>query len=132
MLSLERLSKAALIDDYWQVFLLFGAAIQMIDDWQDLERDLAVGHYSYVTLGSEGILHSKRPGRIAKLLRSDKIRVRDTYATSKDMIGLARAILDRLDDRHLVRLVDVTELRVDSYFRRDLRLSKSESLLSVH
>ncbi len=37
MLSLERLGKASLIDAYWQVFLLFGAAIQMIDsasvDW---------------------------------------------------------------------------------------------------
>ena len=32
MLSLERLGKASLVDDYWEVFLLFGAAIQMIDD----------------------------------------------------------------------------------------------------
>lgn len=123
MLSLERLGKASLIDAYWQVFLLFGAAIQMIDDWQDLERDLAVGHYSYVTLGSEDILHSKRPARIAKLLRNDTKRIRDTYATSKDMIGLARVILDRLDDRYLVRLVDVTELRLDNYFQRDLKMT---------
>ena len=57
MLSLERLGKASLIDDYWEVFLLFGAAIQMIDDWTDLEKDLAVGHYSYVTLGFDK-LHS--------------------------------------------------------------------------
>jgi hypothetical protein len=123
MLSLERLGKAALIDAYWQVFLLFGAAIQMIDDWQDLERDLAVGHYSYVTLGSEDMLRSKKPAKIARLLREDKKRIRDTYATSKDMIGLARVILDRLDDRYLVRLVDVTELRLDNYFRRDLKMT---------
>jgi hypothetical protein len=123
MLSLERLGKASLIDAYWQVFLLFGAAIQMIDDWQDLERDLAVGHYSYVTLGSEDMLRSKKPAKIARLLREDKKRIRDTYATSKDMIGLARVILDRLDDRCLVRLVDVTELRLDNYFRRDLKIT---------
>ena len=123
MLSLERLGKASLIDAYWQVFLLFGAAIQMIDDWQDLERDLAVGHYSYVTLGSEDMLRSKKPAKIARLLREDKKRIRDTYATSKDMIGLARVILDRLDDRYLVRLVDVTELRLDNYFQRDLKMT---------
>jgi hypothetical protein len=45
MLSLERLGKASLIDQYWEVFLLFGAAIQMIDDWTDLEKDLTAGHY---------------------------------------------------------------------------------------
>jgi hypothetical protein len=123
MLSLERLGKASLIDAYWQVFLLFGAAIQMIDDWQDLERDIAVGHYSYVTLGSEDMLRSKKPGRIAKLLRQDRNRIRHTYATSRDMIGLARVILDGLDDRYLVRLVDVTELRLDNYFRRDLKMT---------
>jgi hypothetical protein len=39
------------------------------------------------------------------------------------MIGLARVILDRLDDRYLVRLVDVTELRLDNYFRRDLKMT---------
>ena len=43
MLSLERLGKASLIDQYWQVFLLFGAAIQMIDDWQDLNTISPLG-----------------------------------------------------------------------------------------
>jgi hypothetical protein len=40
------------------------------------------------------------------------------------MIGLARVILDRLGDRHLGRLVDVTELRVDNYFRRNLKMTR--------
>lgn len=123
MLSLEPLGKAALIDDYWEVFLLFGAAIQMIDDWKDLEGDLAVGHYSYVTLGYDGSLEPAVAARIAQALRGDGGRVRDTYNRSKEMIAQSRAILQRLDDTLLVRLVDVTEARVEAYFRKELRMA---------
>ena len=94
----------------------------MIDDWKDLEGDLAIGHYSYVTLGHESIIHSKDVAKTARLLRENQKRVRETYATSKDMIALSRIILDKLDDRFLVRLVDITELRLDNYFRRDLKM----------
>jgi hypothetical protein len=123
MLSLERLGKAALIDDYWEVFLLFGAAIQMIDDWQDLESDLAAGHYSYVTLGVDDLRELDDPQKTARLLREDKQRVRDTYAVSKDMLNQSRAILDKLHDRYLIRFVDVTELRLDTYFRKELKMA---------
>ena len=123
MLSLERLGRAAQIDDYWQVFLLFGAAIQMIDDWQDLEGDLAAGHFSYVTLGCEQQLDRRDPKKTARLLRADQSHLRDTYLCSKDMIAQSRSILARLDDHFLTRLVDVTELRLDNYFRKDLRNS---------
>ncbi|MGE5377653.1 MAG: hypothetical protein ACM3XO_21540 [Bacteroidota bacterium] len=122
MLSLERLGKAALIDKYWEVFLLFGAAIQMIDDWTDLEKDLAAGHYSYLTIGVEGIKKSKDSKRTARLLRTDPKRVQDTYQCSKDMIARARSLLKELNDPCLERLVDVTELRLDSYFRKELSL----------
>lgn len=127
MLSLERLGRAEQIEDYWRVFLLFGAAIQMIDDWQDLEGDLAQGHYSYVTLGTEtryDLKNAKRdPKKIAKLLRADVEHVRLTYQCSKDMIARARAILARLEDRFLGRLVDITELRLDTYFRKEFHIS---------
>jgi hypothetical protein len=123
MLSLERLGRAALIDDYWEVFLLFGAAIQMIDDWQDLEGDLAAGHFSFVTLGFEKILGSKDAKKTAKILREDKNHVRNTYNLSMEMIAKSRAILDRLDDRFLIRLVDVTELRLNKYFGTQLKIS---------
>lgn len=122
MLSLERLGKADLIDEYWEVFLLFGAAIQMIDDWQDLEGDLAIGHYSYLTLGYEDTLHSDDPAKTARLLRENKKQVSAAYDVSKDMIARSRILLDKLNDRFLVRLVDITELRLDNYFRRDLKI----------
>lgn len=122
MLSLERLGKASQIDDYWDVFLLFGAGIQMIDDWQDLEGDLAIGHYSYVTLGFENMLPSTDPAKTARLLRENKEHVRATYKVSKEMIAQSRIILYELQDRFLFRLVDVTELRLDNYFRRELKV----------
>ncbi|MBI4926924.1 MAG: hypothetical protein HY835_04105, partial [Anaerolineae bacterium] len=123
MLSLERLGRAGQIEDYWQVFLLFGAAIQMIDDWEDLEGDLAAGHYSYVTLGKEKLLDLKNPGKIAKLLRQDAEHARTTYRRGKEMIEQSRAILAALDDRYLTRLVDVTELRLENYFLKELKIA---------
>lgn len=122
MLSLERLGKAALIGDYWDVFLLFGAAIQMIDDWNDLEDDLANGHYSYVTLGYDKLHQINDPKATAQLLRDDKMRVRDTYSCSKEMITQSRDILKKLNDPYLVRLVDVTEARLDSFFHKTLKM----------
>jgi hypothetical protein len=124
MLSLERLGKASLIDEYWEVFLLFGAAIQMIDDWQDLEGDLSIGHYSYVTLGSENLYGLKDTKMIARMLQEDKKRVHNTYAVSKDMIQQSRVILDTLNDRFLGKLVDVTELRLDTYFQKELKMTR--------
>ena len=123
MLSLEKLGKAALIDDYWEVFLLFGAAIQLIDDWSDLEKDLASGHYSYVTLGATQALLNGEPKHTAGLLRSDQAKIRETYNCSKAMINQAREILQRLNDGYLTRLVDVTEARLDSYFRKELKMN---------
>lgn len=123
MLSLERLGKADLINDYWEVFLLFGAAIQMIDDWTDLEKDLATGHYSYLTIGFENINQIDGVKKTAELLRADKKRIRTTYDCSKEMIIEARTILKRLNDPYLVRLVDVTEARLDSFFRKDLKMA---------
>jgi hypothetical protein len=121
MLSLERLGKADRIDDYWDVFLLFGAAIQMIDDWSDLEKDLAAGHYSYLTLGFEHTYDLKNVKKSAQLFRADRSLIENTFWRSKEMLTEARAILARLQDPYLVRLVDVTELRLESYFRRELK-----------
>lgn len=123
MLSLERLGRSHLIDDYWRVFLLFGAAIQVIDDWMDLEDDLAQGHYSYVTLGSQLPPEASQARELARKLRQDTGRVRQTYERSKEMIAESRALLDRLGDPWLARLVDVTDLRLDTYFRKELGLA---------
>ena len=122
MLSLERLGKASLIEDYWEVFLLFGAAIQMIDDWNDLETDLVNGHFSYVTLGSDLMQLRNDPPKAALLLRHDRERIRNTNTCSKDMIAKSRVILKKLNDPYLVRLVDVTEVRLDSFFKKEFSI----------
>lgn len=124
MLSLERLGRAHLIEDYWRVFLLFGAVIQIIDDWTDLEKDIAIGHYSLMTLYTENV-HTAEPHKLAKQLRTDVKRIGETYRVSKEMVHESRAILDRLNDPFLARLVDVTELRLDTYFRKELKFTES-------
>lgn len=43
------------------------SAIQMIDDWGDLEDDLATGHYSFLTLGGDGGQQVKDPQKRAQL-----------------------------------------------------------------
>ncbi len=123
MLSLEQLGKSDLIEDYWEVFLLFGAAIQIIDDWQDLEGDLAIGHYSYLTLLPGKLPELRDPKKAARLLKEDKSRIQATYEVSQEMIVRARAILDKIEDQFLVRFVDITELRLKAYFKKDLRYS---------
>jgi hypothetical protein len=119
MLSLEQLGKASLIDEYWRVFLLFGAAIQIIDDWEDLEKDLSAGHFSYVTLGASSPPNSKDPVQYARILREDKALVRNTFLRGQEVIDQSRAILVALGDPYLTRLVDVTELRLKTYFRKE-------------
>ncbi len=59
----------------------------MIDDGNDLEKDLATGHYSYRTLGFKHIDKSSDPRKTAQLLREDKKRIYGTYAMSKEMIA---------------------------------------------
>lgn len=122
MLSLERLGKASMIESYWEVFMLFGATIQMIDDWEDLENDLSVGHFSYVTLGFENALERNDPRAVAKLLRADEHHVRQTLDCAKDMINRSRSILTRLNDSLLVKFVDVTEARLESFYRKKLHM----------
>ncbi len=122
MLSLDKLGRADTIDSYWRVFLLFGAAIQMIDDWQDLEGDLSAGHYSYLTLMTQTDWRGE-PRAAARMLRGEQHLVQATYDRSKEMIAEARQILTGLGDRHLYRMVDVTELRLEQYFRKELRLN---------
>jgi len=127
MLSLERLGKISLIENYWQVFLLFGAVIQMIDDWDDLEKDLAAGHYSYVTLDFKNIESTNDPLKTAQILRADTKRIHETYSLCKDMISKARSILAELKDPCLGRLVDVTEARMHKYFRKELKVVSEKS-----
>lgn len=122
MLCLEKLGKIDLVDDCWQVFLLFGAAIQVIDDWEDLEKDLQAGHYSYVTLGSETFDLANDPAILAGMFRGNMAHVRATYDRSQVMIDQSREILVRLDDPCLGRLVDITELRLKKYFRAEFGL----------
>lgn len=122
MLSLESLGKSELIEDYFDVFFLFGAVIQIIDDWKDLEDDLSIGHYSYVTLGFEKDLGKYSPRETARRLRGDAPHVRRIYERCKTMIADSQAILQRLNDPFLARIVTVTDLRLDSFFRKELKM----------
>jgi hypothetical protein len=122
MLCLEQMGRSSERDDYFEVFFLFGAVIQIIDDWKDLEEDLAVGHYSYVTLGFEKYLGGSDTRAIAKLIRGDGEHVRMVYGKCKEMMARSQKMLERLDDPFLARIVYITELRLDSYFRKELKM----------
>lgn len=122
MLSLDCLGRSDLIDDYFEVFFLFGAVIQIIDDWKDLEEDLEVGHYSYITLGYEDLIKSKKPHEMAKIIKNDEKHVSDIYTICKDMISKSQSILADINDPLLGRIVEVTEMRLDSFFKKDLKM----------
>jgi hypothetical protein len=44
------------------------------------------------------------------------------FTVSKDMLNQSRDVLIRLDDGYLVRFVEVTELRLENYFRKELKM----------
>ena len=75
-----------------------------------------------MTLGYKDIIFSSDVAQTEKFIREDHQYIQDTYAVSKEMIAQSRLILDRLNDRLLIRLVDITELRLDNYFHRDLKM----------
>ncbi len=62
------------------------------------------------------------PGKQPGCCGGTRERVRETYAVSKEMINQSRVILERLQDEYLVRFVDVTELRLENYFRKELKM----------
>jgi hypothetical protein len=125
MLSLETIDKTELVDSYFEVFMKFGAVIQIIDDLKDLEEDLAIGHYSYVTLKSdiESLQMKHSAGEIAKLLLNDQQRLIGLHKTCKTLISESNEILHKLNDKLLKRIVVVTDLRLDAFFRKELKVS---------
>lgn len=125
MLSLEQLGKSAFIDAYFEVFFLFGAVIQILDDLKDLEDDISMGHFSYITLDSDAVSSYKKgqkSNEIAKKLLEDKQRLNSIYDTCKKLISDSNIILNDLGDPFLARIVYVTELRLESFFKKDLKL----------
>jgi hypothetical protein len=127
MLSLEQLGKSSLIDAYFEVFFKISAVIQIIDDLKDLEDDLAIGHFSYVTLDSEAIQlfnKGRKPHEIAKLLLGDNQHIREIYGACKSLISEANAMLEDMKDPFLGRIVNITELRLDSFFRKELKMEQ--------
>ena len=121
MLCLQSLGRAEQIDAYYDVFMRFGAVIQILDDLKDLEDDIAIGHYSYVTIGSSVLeMHKKgkKPKEIAKSLLQDPDRMRWVHDACKRLIKESNDGLVKLCDPLLMRIVAVTELRLDAYFKR--------------
>ena len=126
MMSLETLGKAEHIDAYFEVFMKFGAVIQILDDLKDLEDDLIVGHYSFITLDTNAVeLHMKggNPREIAKSLKKDSERLLRILAVCKKLIAQSNEMLRVLNDPSLARIVAVTERRLDSFFKKEFKLS---------
>ena len=91
-----------------------------------MEKDLAIGHYSLVTLGLTDLPRAAaNPQSLAKILRADLSRISETHRLSQEMLTEARAILARLDEPFLGRLVEITALRLENYFRKELRFSQA-------
>lgn len=122
MLSLEKAGKIRFLEDYWNVFLSFGAAIQMIDDWEDLEEDVSNGHYSWLTLDYEKYYGCNNRGFLFETIRDDKELVRKTFDTCLDLLDDARRTCHSLGDLAIEKLVDVTEARVRSYYRSRFKI----------
>lgn len=125
MLSLDRLGKAQAIEAYFEVFFRFGAVIQILDDWKDLEEDLEVGHYALVTHGFERDLPPRRPRDLAQRIKQDERHVRAVYQVCKRLIERSQELLVQLDDSILGRIVTVTDRRLESFFHKELGMRET-------
>lgn len=120
MLCLSHLDKEHLIDKYLQIFINFGAAIQIIDDWKDLEIDLKVGHYSYVALGYEKYWKSKDLKKIINQMKVDKNHIAKTYFAGKNLIDKSMQIVEEINDPILTKMIEITSLKFSSFFKSEL------------
>ncbi len=86
-------------------------------------REDSCARLSWLKINSfENIQEVNDPKQAAQLLRADRKRIEETYTCSKEMIAQSRKILERLKDPCLLRFVDATEARLDTYFRKDLKV----------
>ena len=60
---------------------------------------------------------------MAKLLLNDKSHIHNIYDTCKCLVTKSKSILDDLNDPYLAKIEEVTELRLDSFFKKELGIS---------
>lgn len=118
LLCLVQAGRAGQADLYIEMFLLVGAVIQMMDDWEDLEADLAIGHYSIVTLGAGTPPQGKDFRKLARELRGDRAWAAKTFRDCEQMAARAEALLRSVDDEVMLRLVEVTRTRARGFYRK--------------
>lgn len=126
MLALKQLNREHQIDLYFKVFFQFGAVIQIIDDYKDLEEDLAIGHYAYMCLETEiaqKMASTKNQAELIHFIRSNKTSNMKVYRQCKQLIEESKMTLMELNDAFLMRIVEITEHRMNQYFTQDLSLN---------
>lgn len=128
MLCLSHLNKETLIDAYWKVFMCFGAAIQILDDWKDLDEDLEHGHYSFITIGFENEINSKNLKSISKALKSDITIISKTYNAGIQQINIAKSTLNGLNDSTLLNLVEMVEKKFRQFYRQELKYDNEKMI----
>lgn len=120
VLCLEKAGKINHLDKYIEIFLLIGAVIQMIDDWEDLRDDLLIGHYSYVTLGQKDL--NKDVDIMVAAIKRDRNRILKTYKDCCELIEKATILLNELDDRIIMQLLLVTNNRMKDYYKKEFNI----------
>lgn len=116
-LPLRKSGKEYQIDDFLKFFFEWGAVLQIMDDLDDLEDDIKNGHYSYPTIGFEGMLSKLPPDEVAAAIKSDKRHLRELYDVCKALINSSRDTAGKLDSADLmVPFVDVLDARLDAFF----------------
>lgn len=116
VLLLQKIGKKDQIDDYLQFFYEWGAPLQIMDDIIDLEEDLKNGHYSYPTIGFEGLLSKQSPTEVAATIKSDVEHLKRLYHVCKELIESSRNRCVKLKADLLGYFVNILEARIDSFF----------------
>lgn len=107
-LGLVRFGKTDLYDEYWNVFRCTFAPIQLIDDLQDMEKDLASGHYS--------IFINDQPDKITKAEEIGEETIANLYHEGIRLFEEARYCCKELNDYIFLLNIEKTRLRFNHHF----------------
>ncbi len=129
MCSLSLIGKESYIQDYFDIFFMFGAVIQILDDLNDLEDDLRIGHYSYPTLNTtvlEQLRHNNDFSSAADNIRRNIPHMKSLHNVCERLMDESKVKLAALKDPFLEKIVDITHLRMKSAFHDKWKIVTGE------
>ena len=115
-LALAHAGRIKDIQIFKRVCYLIAANVQIMDDLTDLEEDLAQGLFTLPTYGLESKLINLTPKDGARLINSDKRRIKQLYDACCNLLKEASELAGKVDDPLFKLAAEIRLARVHKIF----------------